>query len=219
MQHLANLGCLSPRTSLAHGVWVDESDIDTLASAGATLVHNPVSNLRLGSGLAPILKCVQRGLNVSFGCDGAASNDAQNLLEAIKLGTILHTVTDDDYDHWLTPEQALQMATVGGAKGVNLADRTGHIAPGLEADLVLYNLDHPSLLPRTNPAQLLVLGRPTDVVEAAWVQGRQLVDQGRLLTLKLEDLHQALRQPIAKELAQTQHHPVEPHYRDVMLNR
>jgi 5-methylthioadenosine/S-adenosylhomocysteine deaminase len=220
VQHLLSLGCLSPRTSLAHGVWIDESDIDDLASAGATLVHNPVSNLRLGSGLAPILKCIERGLNVSFGCDGAASNDAQNLLEAIKLGTILHTVTDEDYENWITPEQALTMATVGGAKGVNLADRTGCIAPSLEADLVLYNLVHPSLLPRTNPAQLLVLGRPTEVVEAAWVRGRQLVDQGRLLTLELEDLHQALRhQPVAKDSAQTQHHPVEPHYREVMLNR
>jgi 5-methylthioadenosine/S-adenosylhomocysteine deaminase len=220
VQHLATLGCLSSRTSLAHGVWIDEADMDDLARAGATLVHNPVSNLRLGSGLAPILKCLQRGLNVAFGCDGAASNDAQNLLEVIKLGTIVHTVTDPDYDRWISPEQALRMATVGGAKGVNLGDRMGRIAPGFEADLVLYNLDHPSLLPRTNPLQLLVLGRPTEVVEAAWVRGRQLVDQGQLLTLDREALHDALRHPpMASPESRTQHHAVEPHYREVMLNR
>jgi len=220
VQHLANLGCLGPRTSLAHGVWIDEADIDRMAKAGATLVHNPVSNLRLGSGLAPILKCVQRGLNVAFGCDGSASNDAQNLLEVIKLGTILHTVTEADYDHWLTPAQTLRMAMVGGARGVNLGHCTGRIAPGLEADLILYNLNHPSLLPRANPLQILVLGRPTEVVEAAWVQGRQIVDQGHLLTVDIAALHHALGQPSpSPQIASTQHHPVEPHYRNVMLNR
>jgi cytosine/adenosine deaminase-related metal-dependent hydrolase len=218
VQHLQNLGCLTPRTSVAHGVWIDDADIEMLAEAGSTLVHNPVSNLRLGSGLAPILKCHQAGLNVSFGCDGAASNDAQNLLEAIKLGTILHTVTDQDYDHWLTPEQAVEMATVGGAKGVNLGDRTGAIAPGMEADLVLYDLNHPDLLPRNNPLQLLVLGRPTDVVEAAWVQGRQLIDQGQLLTVDTAALHQALRHtPQLPSNTAPPHHPVEAHYREVML--
>ena len=220
VQHLQNLGCLTPRTSLAHGVWISEADIALLASVGSTLVHNPVSNLRLGSGLAPILKCLQGGLNVAIGCDGAASNDAQNMLEAIKLGTILHTVTDSDYETWLTPEQALHMATVGGAKGVNLGDRTGTLAPGRSADLVLYNLDHPSMLPHNNPLQLLVLGRPTDVVEAAWVQGRQLVDQGQLLTIDADALHQALRhKPQAAPNPIPPHHSVEAHYREVMLKR
>ncbi|MGB3311533.1 MAG: amidohydrolase [Nodosilinea sp.] len=218
VQHLQTLGCLTPRTSLAHGVWVEDTDIEILASAGSTLVHNPVSNLRLGSGLAPILKCLQAGLTVAIGCDGAASNDAQNLLEAIKLSTILHTVTDSDYENWLTPEQAVQMAAVGGAKAVNLGDRIGTIAPGMDADLVLYNLDHPSMLPRTNPLQLLVLGRPTDVVEAAWVQGRQLVDQGQLLTIDIATLHHNLRyQAVATKETQVQHHSVESHYRNVML--
>ncbi|MEA5449884.1 amidohydrolase [Leptolyngbya sp. CCNP1308] len=220
VQHLENLGCLTPRTSVAHGVWIDDADIELLARTESTLVHNPVSNLRLGSGLAPVLKGLQAGLNVSFGCDGAASNDAQHLLEAIKLGTILHTVTDQDYEHWLTPEQAVQMAAMGGAKGVNLGDRTGTITPGMDADLVLYNLNHPSMLPRNNPLQLLILGRPTDVVEAAWVQGRQLVDQGRVLTVDTAALHHMLRhQPQAVHPAEPPHHPVEPHYREVMLNR
>jgi 5-methylthioadenosine/S-adenosylhomocysteine deaminase len=218
VQHLQHLGCLTPRTSVAHGVWIDDADIEILASVGSTLVHNPVSNLRLGSGLAPILKSLQAGLNVGFGCDGAASNDAQNLLEAIKLGTILHTVTDQDYDNWLTPEQAVEMAATGGAKGVNLGDRTGTLAPGMEADLVLYNLDHPSMLPRNNPLQMLILGRPTDVVEAAWVQGRQLVNQGQLLTIDADALHQALRHKAqATPNPVPPHHPVESHYREVML--
>ncbi|MEP0958104.1 amidohydrolase family protein [Microcoleus sp. FACHB-1515] len=206
VQHLHNLGCLSPRTSLAHSVWIDDADIALIATTGATLILNPVSNLRLGSGLALILKCLKARLNVFFGCDGAASNDAQNLLEAIKLGTILHTVSDGDYENWITPERAIEMATVGGAKGVNLSDRTGTIAAGMEADLVLYNLNHPSMLPRTNPLQLLVLGRPTEVVESVWIRGQQIADRGRVLTVDTDALHQALRQhSLDLERAKFQH--------------
>jgi cytosine/adenosine deaminase-related metal-dependent hydrolase len=219
VQHLQNLGCLGTRTSLAHGVWIDDGDIALLATTGATLVHNPVSNLRLGSGLAPILKGLQAGLNISFGCDGAASNDAQNLLEVIKLGTILHTVSDPDYQNWLTPEQSLRMATVGGAKGVNLDDRTGSITPGMDADLVLYDLNHPSMLPRTHPLQLLVLGRPTDVVETVWIKGRQIVDRGQVLTVDANTLHQTLRQHPFKTGEARSHRSVEAHYRKVMLEQ
>jgi 5-methylthioadenosine/S-adenosylhomocysteine deaminase len=218
VQHLDNLGCLGSRTSLAHGVWIDDIEIDLLARTGATLVHNPVSNLRLGSGMAPILKCLKAGLNVSFGCDGAASNDAQNLLEVIKLGTILHRVSDGDYENWITPEQAMSMATVGGAKGVNLSDRIGTITSGMEADLVLYNLNHLSMLPRTNPLQLLVLGRPAEVIESVWIRGQQIIDQGRVVNVETDALHQVLQhQSLDLEGARFQHRSVEPHYRRVML--
>ncbi|WP_088889291.1 amidohydrolase family protein [Leptolyngbya ohadii] len=218
VQHLSNLGCLSSRTSLAHGVWISDNDIALLASTGATLVHNPVSNLRLGSGLAPILNCLQAGLNVSFGCDGAASNDAQNLLEAIKLGTILHRISDSDYENWITPEQALAMATVGGAKGVHLSDRIGTIASGMEADLVLYNLNHASMLPRTNPLQLLVLGRPTEVVETVWIRGQKIVNQGQMLTVNPNILNQVLQQRISTpEQKRSAYDNIESHYRKVML--
>ena len=71
-----------------------------LAETKSTVVHNALSNLRLGSGIAPVLKYLQAGVNVSFGCDGAASNDGQDMLEAIKIGSILHNVTDPDYRHW-----------------------------------------------------------------------------------------------------------------------
>ena len=221
VKHLHQLGCLQPHTSLAHGVWLNDDDIELLAATGATLVHNPVSNLRLGSGLAPILKCLQAGVNVSFGCDGAASNDAQNLLEVIKLGTILHNISDSDYRHWLTPVRALEMATIGGAKGVGLGDRTGTLAPGMEADIVLYDLNHPSLLPCADPLQLLVLGRPTDVVEAVWIKGKLVVESGQLLTVDTHELHSTLRRqalPINSfEFQQIQR--VESHYRQVMIDQ
>lgn len=216
--HLKQLGFLDHRTSLAHSVWLDDSDIAILATTGATVVHNPVSNLRLGSGIAPILKYLRAGVNVGFGCDGSASNDAQNLFEALKLGTILHTVTDIDYQHWLTPARAVQMAALGGAKGVNLATETGSLTVGKKADLVLYDLTHPSLQPLTDPLQLLVLGRPTQVVDSVWINGKQVVAAGKVTTVDAEQLCQTLRdrhrsrsQPQFQTLPQ-----LEPRYRRLL---
>jgi 5-methylthioadenosine/S-adenosylhomocysteine deaminase len=220
VKHLHQLGCLTRRTSIAHGVWIEDDDLEILAETGTTLVHNPVSNLRLGSGLAPILKGRDAGVNIALGCDGAASNDAQNMLETIKLGTILHTVSELDYQNWLTPGATLRMATAGGAKAVNLGKATGTITPGLEADLVLYDLDHPSMLPQTHPLQMLVLGHPTEVVEAVWIRGKKLVHRGQIQTVDVSNLYEALRShPIGPETINRQTiQTIEPHYRNTMLD-
>ncbi len=137
VEHLKQIGYLSDRTSLAHCVWLSDVDIAILAETQSTVVHNPLSNLRLGSGIAPILKYRLAGVNVTFGCDGASSNDSQDLLEAIKIGSILHNITDFDYRQWITPRQAVEMASLGGAKGLNLSAQLGSLTVGKKADLVL----------------------------------------------------------------------------------
>ncbi|MBF2028954.1 MAG: amidohydrolase [Oscillatoriales cyanobacterium C42_A2020_001] len=218
VHHLQQLGFLDHRTTLAHAVWLDDRDLEILANAQSTVVHNPLSNLRLGSGIAPILKCRKAGVNVAFGCDGAASNDAQDLLEALKLGTILHTLTEPDYRHWLTPRQTVQMAALGGAKGVNLADQIGTLEVGKKADLVMYDLTNLSLLPRTDPIRSLILGRPTHVVEAVWVDGTQVVAKNQPLKIDRQTLHHHLlthRQQGQQVQFQTIHQ-VEPHYRSLL---
>lgn len=192
VEHLKRIGYLSDRTSLAHCVWLSDADIAILAETQSTVVHNPLSNLRLGSGVAPILKYQQAGVNVTFGCDGASSNDSQDLLEAIKIGSILHNITDLDYQHWITPRQAVAMASLGGAKGLNLGDQLGSLTVGKKADLVLYDLTNLSLLPRTDPISLLVLGRPTNVVSHAWVNGKQIVADGKVTTINVDDLRQEI---------------------------
>lgn len=215
--HLQRLGFLDHRTSLAHAVWLRDRDIEILAQTQATVVHNPVSNLRLGSGIAPILACLERGVNVAFGCDGAASNDGQDLLEAIKLGTILHNVTDRDYCRWITPRQAVDMAALGGARGVNQAEQLGSLTVGKQADLVLYDLTNLSLLPRTDPLGLLILGRPSQVVDSVWVAGRRIVANGQLATVDLGHLKQKLHQ-LSQQRSPQFHtlQQIEAHYREVM---
>jgi 5-methylthioadenosine/S-adenosylhomocysteine deaminase len=194
VEHLKRIGFLGNRTSLAHCVWLEDADISILAETRSTVVHNPLSNLRLGSGIAPILRYRQAGVNVAFGCDGAASNDSQDLLEAIKVGSILHNVTDEDYQNWITPREAVEIASLGGATGVNQADQLGSLEVGKKADLVLYDLTNLSLLPRTDPIGLLVLGRPVQVVHSVWVNGKPIVTDGQISTIDVSQLKQGLFQ-------------------------
>ncbi|MEM8640843.1 MAG: amidohydrolase [Cyanobacteria bacterium P01_G01_bin.54] len=218
VEHLHRLGFLSERTSLAHCVWLTEGDRALLQQTGSTVVHNPLSNLRLGSGIAPILKYHQAGINIAIGCDGAASNDGQDLLEAIKLSTLLHNVTDPDYRHWLTPRITLDFASRGGAIGLGLGQHCGQLAVGMSADLVLYDLGNLSLLPKTDPMGLLVLGHPTRAVSTVWVQGECCIQQGQAQRINEAELTQKLMQygdwftnRSSVNIAQ-----LETHYRQVM---
>ncbi len=216
--HLKDLGFLSDRTSLAHCVWLDDADIEIMAATRSTVVHNPLSNLRLGSGIAPVLKYRQAGINVSFGCDGSASNDSQDLLEAIKMGSILHNTTDFDYQNWITPREAVEMASLGGAKGLNLGDQLGSLTVGKKADLVLYDLMNLSLLPRTDPIGLLVLGRPVNVVSHVWVNGNQIVRDSNPITINVSELRQHLFEQSKWEPKRQSRTlaAIEAHYRTVM---
>ncbi|MBD2298586.1 amidohydrolase [Nostoc sp. FACHB-190] len=218
VEHLKRLGYLGDRTSLAHCVWLNELDIEILAETQSTVVHNPLSNLRLGSGIAPILKYRQAQVNVTFGCDGASSNDSQDLLEAIKIGSILHNTTERDYQYWITPRQATEMAALGGAKGLNMSDKIGSLNVGKQADLVLYDLTSLSLLPRTDPIGLLVLGRPTNAVDSVWVNGKQIVDNHQVTKINVDELRQELFQRSQWDIQR--YSPtvveIEAHYRTVM---
>jgi 5-methylthioadenosine/S-adenosylhomocysteine deaminase len=218
VEHLRQIGYLSKRTSLAHCVWLNDEDLKILAKTQSTVIHNPLSNLRLGSGIAPILKYRQAGVNVAFGCDGSASNDSQDLLEAIKIGSILHNLTDMDYHHWITPRQAVEMASLGGAIGLNIADELGSLTVGKKADLVLYDLTSLSLLPRTDPIGLLILGRPTNAVDSVWVNGKRIVTDCKVTTIDVDNLRQELfdkSQWSTNRQSQTVAE-IETHYRSVM---
>ncbi|MEL6321097.1 MAG: amidohydrolase [Cyanobacteria bacterium J06626_14] len=219
VKHLNELGFLGDRTSLAHSIWLEESDIQTLALTQSTVVHNPLSNLRLGSGIAPLLRYRDVGVNVTFGCDGAASNDSQDLLEAIKIGTLLHNTTDFDYRKWMTPQESVRMASVGGANGLGMSDRLGTIEVGKLADVVLYDLRSLSLLPRTDPIGLLVMGRPAQAVKHAWVSGRHVIDHGQITTIDVDALKQELydRSRWSQAIQRSPNRAaVEDHYRSVM---
>jgi len=176
---LSRVGKLTPTTSFAHVVHATAEDIKLLSATGSTVVHNPLSNLRLGSGIAPVLAFKDAHVNVALGTDGASSNDAQSMLEVIKQAAILHNPTDPDYSRWLRPAEVIEMATINGARALGVQAELGTIAPGKRADFSLFDLHALSMLPRTDPLTLVVLGRPDkEALRGVWVNGRRIIDNG-----------------------------------------
>ncbi|MGQ9369278.1 amidohydrolase family protein [Azospirillum sp. ST 5-10] len=171
------LGALGPRASLAHCVWLAPGDADRIAAAGATVVHNPVSNLRLGAGVMPLGALRRAGVRVALGTDGAASNDGQSLLESVKTAAILHRAGHADPGLWPSAAEALRMAVDGGAAALGLAP--GRLAPGARADIALFDLDAPAFVPLNGAAEQLVLAGAALRADRVLVAGREVLRDGR----------------------------------------
>jgi 5-methylthioadenosine/S-adenosylhomocysteine deaminase len=181
LRRLQSLGVLRPNLSLAHGIWIDQEDVEQIAATGATLVHNPASNLRLGSGLAPVPQVLRAGGHVALGTDGAASNDGQNMFDAVRLAALIHNPAHVDFNFWVTSAQALTMATRDGARAFGLD--CGVLAPGKLADLVLLRRDTPAFTPLNNVMSQLVLCENGGSVDTVIVNGEIVVEGGRLTRL------------------------------------
>jgi cytosine/adenosine deaminase-related metal-dependent hydrolase len=148
-QWLAERGLLGPDVSLPHSVHLSPKDVEYLAAHGASVVHNPAANLKLGSGLAPVRTMLDMGVNVALGTDGAASSDNQVLFEALRLAAMIHNA--GDHDRWISAHEAWRMATNGGAQVMGLTDQVGKLQEGYLADIVLLDLDSPHLVPLNDP--------------------------------------------------------------------
>ncbi len=179
---LASHGVFDVRTTAAHCVWTTPEDWALLAEKGVTVAHNPVSNLKLGSGVAPIPAMAAAGINIALGTDGVSSNNSHDMFEEIKLAAILHCGVSHD-PMAVTPLQALEMATVNGARA--LGRDTGVIAAGKTADLILVDFDHPNLIPCHDPVENLVFSARGSDVALTMARGRVLYENGQFLTLDL----------------------------------
>ncbi len=178
---LDELGLLTSRLSCAHCIWMDEDGLQRMAAAGAVAVHNPESNLKFGSGLAPLRDMKRLGVPVALGTDGISQNDNLILHDAMHLAAILHRSGDRDRTHWISAADALKMATLGGARAMRLRDRTGAIEVGMQADLVVYRLSAPWWQPMNDPVQQMVHAENGSSVELVMVGGRVLVRDGRVV--------------------------------------
>jgi cytosine/adenosine deaminase-related metal-dependent hydrolase len=176
--YLESLGLLSPNTTLAHAVWVSDADIEILARTGATVVHNPASNLKLGSGVMPMRRMLERGVALAVATDGSASSDNQNIFEAIRLAAYLHRPFEPDYEHWPRAARVLEMAWEGGARALGLAGEAGRIEPGYFADLALLDLDTETLTPLNDPVNQLVMCETGRAVRMVIVDGRVVLENG-----------------------------------------
>ena len=182
VQHLQRLGLLTPRLSCAHTIWLDEADIERLANAQAVVVHNPGSNLKLGTGLAPIPTMLARGVTVALGTDGVSTNDSPDLHRAMHLAAILHRPHEPQRARWVSAREALRMATQGGARALRLEGQIGALAVGMRADIVLYDLTAPPWVPLNEPVQHLVHVEDGRSVDTVLIDGRVIVEQGQVRT-------------------------------------
>ena len=188
-RHLGDVGLLGPHLTLAHAIWIDADDIALLADTGSSVVHNPASNMKLGSGIAPVAEMLARGVSLSLGTDGSGSSDNQNMFEALRFAALLSKVRSPDYPDWLTADQVFRMATTGGANALGLGDRLGRVAPGYLADLVLVNLDSMYLRPLNHVTHQLVYSETGAAVDTVLVGGRIVVRGGQLLTVDEAAIH------------------------------
>jgi 5-methylthioadenosine/S-adenosylhomocysteine deaminase len=199
VERAAEVGLLEVPVLAAHCIWVRDTDIAALARAGATVVHNPVANMILGSGVCPLGALRGAGLPVGIGTDGAASNDSQNMLEAVKAAALLQKVARLD-PRAATASDVLAMATVEGARALGLDGTVGSLAPGRRADVVRLRGDRPGLANVHDPRQQVVYcTSPADVADV-WVDGVRRVAGGELVGHDLAALVAASR-PLAAELA------------------
>ncbi len=173
-------------TYVAHGVFSTENDMEILRRNNVSVVHNPASNMKLASGIAPVKQYREMGINVALGTDGASSNNNLSMIKEMNTAALLQTVAN------MTPSAArpydiIAMATINGAKALGLDDRIGTIEEGKEADIVLINTDDSNMTPLNDPFSAVVFSADRKNIDTVFSKGRKLLEKGKLLTIDKEE--------------------------------
>ncbi|MES3006178.1 MAG: TRZ/ATZ family hydrolase [Pseudomonadota bacterium] len=187
LQRLAELGLVTPRLLCVHATQLTDAEIALLHDNGASVVHCPESNLKLASGFCPVAKLYSADVNVALGTDGAASNNDLDMLSEMRTAALLGKAVAGDASA-VPAHQALQMATLNGARALGMDDRIGSLEPGKLADIVAIRMDTFNAMPVYNPLSHLVYSTQSSQVSHVWVGGRLLVDGGQLTTIDTQSL-------------------------------
>jgi len=181
IEYVNELGLLDAKVVAAHTVWLTDKDIKLIAEKQVGVAHNAVSNMKLGSGIAPIPELLTAGALVSIGTDGPASNNTLDMFREMRIVALLHKVNKLN-PTVLPATEILKMATVNGAKALGL-DKVGEIKVGYKADLILVDLNRASLTPEHNPISLLVYSADGYSVDTMFVDGNLIMENGKIQTL------------------------------------
>jgi guanine deaminase len=195
--HLDKLALLGPRLSAAHGIWLDADDISRLAATGTGVVHNPMSNLRIGSGVAPARALLDAGVSFGIGTDASNTSDGQNMFEALRLAASLSRVGDADYRRWLSAQEAFRAATQGSAEILGF-DRIGRLEPGYRADIVFLDIGHINYVPLRNPLRQMVFAENGAAIDSVMIDGRFVLRDRRMLTVDEARLRQQAQEAVAR---------------------
>jgi 5-methylthioadenosine/S-adenosylhomocysteine deaminase len=179
VEFLHDLGVLDNRFLAIHSVNVTQREINLLARSGSHIVHNPVSNMYLGSGVAPVPEYMRKKVNVALGTDGPASNCNQDIVETMKFAACLHKVHLMD-PSVITAQEVLQMATISGAKALGMEDKLGSIGVGKYGDLVILDMFKPNTVHVHDPVGSLVYSATSENVDTVIVDGNVLMENRRI---------------------------------------
>ncbi|MEL6491173.1 MAG: 8-oxoguanine deaminase [Cyanobacteria bacterium J06621_3] len=181
-----SVGWLGEDVWHAHCVQLSDNAIEKFAGTGTGVAHCPCSNMRLASGIAPVRKMLDRGVRVGLGVDGAASNDASNLLQEARSAFLVARVRENNAAA-MTARDVLEVATRGGAKVLG-RDDIGYLAPGMSADFITFDIDTPALVGSHHDVVAALIFCQPPGVNYSFINGKKVVDEGRLTTVDLREL-------------------------------
>jgi 5-methylthioadenosine/S-adenosylhomocysteine deaminase len=185
VSHLDSLGVIGPGFCAAHAVWLDDDDRARLADRGASVSHNPGSNMKLGSGMADARRMLDRGVNVAIGTDGAGSSDNLNVFEAMRMASFVSRVADHAPERWLSSREVFRAVTEGGARALGFGGKIGRIERGYKADLVLLELGHVHYIPLNDVVNQLVFCEDGTGVHSVMIGGKMVLEAGRFTTIDI----------------------------------
>ena len=212
-----DLNLLDERMLVIHAIWVDEVDMELMAQAGCSVAHNPICNLKLGSGIMPFRRLRQHGISICLGSDEATTDDTMNLWGVAKVAGLIHKITDSDYRNWPKASEILWALIRGGTRAMRLEGQVGVLAPGYEADLILVDLNTLAFTPLNDVRRQLVFCENGSSVVLTMVAGRVVAERGHILTVDEEAVKAEARELMLSyrdEIEQTRRSAaeLEPYY-------
>lgn len=198
LRHLKDIGFLGPRVALVHCVWVSDEDLNLIAESQASIIHCPVSNLKLGSGIAPLESMLSKKITVGLGTDNTSCNDSQNMFEVMKLAGLLPKINHERFERWPKALDIFNMATSKGAKIARKEGEMGTLKSGSRADLVILDLKGPSFLPVGEIQRNLVYSENGRSVHSVIAGGEMILEAGKLTRVNESDLREEILEVSAR---------------------
>ncbi len=220
IQYVHGLGLLSDRLNIIHGIWIDDADMDLIATAGSVVAHNPISNLRLGSGIMPFRQLRKRGIPICLGTDEAIADDAISMWGVAKTAALIHNLSHPDYEQWPTAAQVLECLIRGGARAARPVQPLGQVAAGCQADLILLDLDTLPFTPLNDLRRQLVYCENGSSVMLTMVAGRIVFENNRVAGIDEAGVRAEARDIAARRAAQANPGDAPewlPYYRQMYL--
>jgi 5-methylthioadenosine/S-adenosylhomocysteine deaminase len=220
IRYLHDLGLLNRNVTIAHSVWVDDDEIALMGAAGCSVVHNAISNQKLGAGIAPLRRLLDAGVTVALGTDGASSNDTLRIFDVMRVAALTQSVTGPDYSRWLSAMEILKAATIDGARSAMLETETGSLEVGKKADLIVLRTDTLAFTPRNDIRKHLVYCENGSSLELAMVDGKIVMRDSRLTRTDEVEILAEVRELVPPYLAEharieDRNRIFEPYFADI----